>query len=95
MSFNPAVPRALLALKLVAPPLNVLAFGSLPRWARRMYGAPGSPLTDLATTAALRTLYRASTGLPERVRYPEPVRRARHRIGEYERQQAARLRAVS
>jgi uncharacterized protein (DUF2236 family) len=93
-SFHPAVPRPLLALKLVAPPVNTLAFASLPRWARKMYGAPGSPLTDLAATAALTALHRASRGLPEQVRYPSQVRAARRRIREYEDLQWQRLRAV-
>ena len=95
LSFNPAVPRSLLALKLIAPPVNTLAFASLPRWARRMYGAPGSPLTDLAATATLTALQRALRGLPERVRYTPPVREARRRIREYEQLQWQRLRAVS
>lgn len=95
LSFNPAVPRALLALKLIAPPVNTLAFATLPRWARRMYGAPGNPLTDLAATATLTTLQRALRGLPERVRYTPPVREARRRIREYEQLQWQRLRAVS
>ncbi len=95
LSFNPSVPRALLALKLVAPPVNTLAFASLPRWARRLYRAPGSPVTDLAATAALTALHRASRGLPEQIRYPAQVRGARRRIREYERQQWQRLRAVT
>ena len=49
MSFTPAAcPPAFRPLKLIVPPLNTLAFASLPRWARRMYGTPGSPLTDVA-----------------------------------------------
>jgi uncharacterized protein (DUF2236 family) len=95
LSFNPAVPRLLLPLKLVAPPFNTLAFATLPRWARQMYGAPGSPLTDMATTATLRVLYGATRGLPEQVRYTPQARHARQRIREYERQQSARLRAVT
>jgi len=95
MSFNPAVPRWLLALKLVAPPLNTLAFASLPRWGRRMYGAPGIPLTDFAATATLTAMYHASRRLPEQIRYPPPVRQARRRMREYERLQSQRLRAVS
>ncbi len=94
LSFNPAVPRSLVALKLIAPPLNTLAFASLPRWARRMYGAPGSPLTDLATTVTLNALCRAARGLPEQLRYTSPVREARRRIREYEQLQSERLRAL-
>ncbi len=95
LSFNPAVPRWLLPLKLVAPPFNTLAFATLPRWARQMYGAPGSPLTDIATTGTLRVLYGATRGLPEQVRYTSLTRQARQRVREYERQLHARLRAVS
>jgi uncharacterized protein (DUF2236 family) len=54
MTFNPPVPPALLPLKLVAPPVNTLAFAALPRWARKLYGAPGSPVTDSVTTVALK-----------------------------------------
>jgi uncharacterized protein (DUF2236 family) len=95
LSFNPAVPRLLLPLKLVAPPFNTLAFATLPRWARKMYGAPGSPLTDVATTGTLRVIYAATRGLPEQVRYTPPVRQARRRVREYELQQSARLRTVT
>jgi len=94
LSFNPALPRALVALKLLAPPVNTLAFASLPRWARRLYGAPGVPLTDAVTTAALNALYRTCRGLPEHIRYTRPVREARRRIREYEELQSLRLRAV-
>jgi uncharacterized protein (DUF2236 family) len=95
LSFNPAVPRLLLPLKLVAPPFNTLAFATLPRWARKMYGAPGSPVTDVAATGTLRLVYAATRGLPEQVRYTPPVQRARRRIREYELLQSARLRAVT
>ena len=54
MSFNPPFPPALVPLKLVTPALNTLAFAALPRWARKLYGAPGSAVTDRATTVALR-----------------------------------------
>jgi uncharacterized protein (DUF2236 family) len=66
-SFTPRVPPPLLPLRLVVPPLNTLAFASLPRWARRMYGTPGSPLTDLAATAALRTGRQSAARLPRQV----------------------------
>lgn len=66
-SLNPPLPRALCLLKLAAPPLTTLAFATLPRWARRLYGAPGLPTTDLAATATLRglqTVIRTLPGLP-------------------------------
>lgn len=89
MTFNPPVPPALLPLKLVAPPVNTLAFAALPRWARKLYGAPGSPVTDVATTAALRGLYQATRVVPARLRYTPAVRHARQVIREHERHQDA------
>jgi uncharacterized protein (DUF2236 family) len=87
MSFNPAVPRALLPLKAVAPPLNTLAFSTLPRWARRMYGVWDTPLTDTGATLTLRAVHQATRPLPPQVRYPPQVRRARQRVRDYEREQ--------
>jgi uncharacterized protein (DUF2236 family) len=84
MSFTPRVPPPLLPLRLVVPPLNTLAFASLPRWARRMYGTPGSPLTDVAATAALRTARQSTARLPRHV--------LQHPLG---RRIAARLRPVA
>jgi uncharacterized protein (DUF2236 family) len=63
-SLNPHLPRQLLPLKLLAPGITALAIASLPRWARRLYGLPGSPLTDPAATASLRALREATTGRP-------------------------------
>lgn len=79
-SYNPDVPLSLLGLKLVVPPVNTLAFISLPRWARRMYGAPGSPLTDVAATAALRLAHESATRIPRQLLYlPAARRRGRER----------------
>ena len=77
-SFNPPVPPAYRPLKLlVLPWLNTLAFASLPRWARRLYGAPGSPVTDLAVTAALRAAYQSTTRLPRELLFmPAPAAEA-------------------
>lgn len=66
-SYHPPVPLPYLPLKLIVPPFNTLAFATLPRWARRMYGTPASPLTDLAATAALITLHQSLTRLPPRL----------------------------
>jgi uncharacterized protein (DUF2236 family) len=63
-SFVPDIPWPFTGLKLVVPPANALAFGSLPRWARRMYGAPASPVTDLSTTLTLRAIHQAVTRVP-------------------------------
>jgi uncharacterized protein (DUF2236 family) len=63
-SFNPSLPRQMLPLKVVIPGITTLAFATLPRWARRLYRMPGSPLTDLTATASLRALREGTTGKP-------------------------------
>jgi uncharacterized protein (DUF2236 family) len=78
-SFNPDVPAQLLPLKLMVPPLNTLAFATLPRWARRMYGLPGSPLTDLGATVALRMAHQSVTRIPRQLIYLPAARAARRR----------------
>jgi uncharacterized protein (DUF2236 family) len=88
-SFNPPVPFPYLPLKLVVPPLNTLAFAILPRWARRLYGAPGSPLTDVAATAALITAYQSTTRIPRQLLYMPAAVAARRRTREYQREHAA------
>ena len=52
--FHPPVPQGNRPLKVAMPPFNALAFATLPGWARRMYGWPGGPLTDIAATAGLQ-----------------------------------------
>ena len=54
LTFHPPVPDGNRALKLGLPPVSALAFSTLPRWARRMYGRPSGPLSDMAATAGLR-----------------------------------------
>jgi uncharacterized protein (DUF2236 family) len=54
LTFDPPVPDGNRGLKLGLPPVAVLAFSTLPGWARRMYGWPGGPLSDAAATAGLR-----------------------------------------
>jgi uncharacterized protein (DUF2236 family) len=66
-SYLPDVPWPFTGLKLVVPPLNTLAFASLPRWARRKYGAPGSPVTDLSVTLTLRALHEATSRIPRQL----------------------------
>ncbi|WP_020574535.1 oxygenase MpaB family protein [Actinopolymorpha alba] len=63
-SFNPPLPVRLAPLRLAVPSINVLAFASLPRWARRMYGVLTVPTTDLAVSLSLRTLRQATMVLP-------------------------------
>jgi uncharacterized protein (DUF2236 family) len=78
LTLNPPLPlRPLLKpLKLAVPALVALSFAVLPRWARRLYGAPGLPITDFAATLTLRALRPATTVLPD----PPPVQRARRLI---------------
>ena len=54
MTFHPPVPGGNRALKLGLPPVAALAFYTLPRWARRMYGRPNGPVSDVAATGGLR-----------------------------------------
>jgi len=54
LTLHPPVPDGNLVLKLGLPPVSALAFATLPRWARRMYGRPSGPLSDMAATAGLR-----------------------------------------
>jgi uncharacterized protein (DUF2236 family) len=44
--------------------LVATAAGLLPRWARRLYGLPGLPTTDLAATASARALRRTLLSVP-------------------------------
>lgn len=75
--FSPDVPRNLLPLKLAAPGVGMLVVSTLPRWARRMYGLPGLPTSDLAATLTLKGLYRTTHVIPERYRYTPDAQRAR------------------
>ena len=99
LSYHPPVPGSLLPLRVIVPPVNTLAFATLPRWARRMYGTPGSPPGDLAATAALRAAHRAAAGLPGRLVYEPTVRwifgAARKDASGQDRQAAARPAAAS
>jgi uncharacterized protein (DUF2236 family) len=64
------------AVKLSQPPTAALAFATMPRWARRMYGSPGLRTTDPSATLALKALRAASARLPGP---PEPPRVERAR----------------
>lgn len=60
--------------------LATYAFNLLPAWARRLYGMPGLPTTDLAATLASRTLRSTLNPLARRVlagpRYRDAMARA-------------------
>ncbi|MFC4906737.1 oxygenase MpaB family protein [Actinomadura gamaensis] len=81
--FNPALPSRLVPLKLAAPAVGVLVVSTLPRWARRKYGLPGLPTSDLAATLTLKGLYRTTRVVPERYRYGPDARRARELTREH------------
>lgn len=49
--------------------IAALAFALQPGWARRLYGLPGLPTTDLAAAVALRTLRTAALRLPQHWRH--------------------------
>ena len=55
--------------------LMSVAAGMLPRWARRLYGLPALPTTDLAATVAGRAIREALRALPEEW-VGSPARRA-------------------
>jgi uncharacterized protein (DUF2236 family) len=59
-----------------------LAFASLPAWARRLYGSPGLPTTDLGASVTLRWLRLASAVLPATIRQPPAYRAAMARLAE-------------
>ncbi len=61
--------------------LGGLAFASLPRWARRLYGLPALPTTDLAATAGARALRLAMSQLPRRYREGPALIAAKQRLG--------------
>jgi uncharacterized protein (DUF2236 family) len=69
------------SVRLSQPPVAALAFATMPRWARRMYGAPGLPTTDLSATLALKALRVAVSRIPGP---PEPprIQRARRLMAE-------------
>jgi uncharacterized protein (DUF2236 family) len=85
-SLSPTLPRQFLPLKLVIPGVTTLAFASLPRWARRLYRMPGSPLTDLTATASLRALRETTTGKPGQLLIMPAARVGAHTLGRARRQ---------
>lgn len=79
----PPMPRRVVALTPARPAwalLAALGFSTLPGWARRMYGLPGLPLTDVGATVSSRALALAARTLPESVRVGPHLRAARERL---------------
>jgi uncharacterized protein (DUF2236 family) len=60
--------------------ISALAFASLPVWARRLYGMPGLPTTDVAATAGLHLLAPLLNRLPAAYRESPHLRAARERL---------------
>jgi uncharacterized protein (DUF2236 family) len=71
--------RAPTATRLAVPAVASIAMATLPRWARRMYGLPGLPTTDLAATMALRGIRIATHMLPDSPA-PPAIERARQLV---------------
>jgi uncharacterized protein (DUF2236 family) len=63
------------SFRLVHLGVAATAFGLLPGWARRLYGAPGLPTADLTATVSARALKLALGSLPHRV-YEGPLYRS-------------------
>ncbi|MEV4381361.1 oxygenase MpaB family protein [Streptosporangium sp. NPDC049644] len=82
-SLNAPLPARLTPLKPVFPMVTLLAFATLPRWARRLYGLPATPLGDLWATVSLRALHTGIGLVPAPVRYSPDARRARKVIAEH------------
>jgi uncharacterized protein (DUF2236 family) len=61
-----------------------VAAGLLPRWARRLYGLPGLPTTDVAATVAARALRRTLLSLPGEVGRNPAYAEALARLAAYE-----------
>jgi uncharacterized protein (DUF2236 family) len=60
---------------------TALAFGMLPRWARRMYGLPGLPTTDVTASVQGRALRTALLALPRSLREGPHLTAAKERLG--------------
>jgi len=54
LTIHPPVPDGNRVLKLGLPPFSALAFSTLPRWARQMYGRPSGLVSDVAATGGIR-----------------------------------------
>ncbi|GLW97273.1 oxygenase MpaB family protein [Microtetraspora sp. NBRC 16547] len=83
LSLNAPLPLRLAPLKPAFPAIMMLAFASLPRWARRLYGLPATPLGDLWASATLKTLHLGLGLVPAQVRYSPSALRAREVTAAY------------
>lgn len=67
---TPPMPRWLVPARIGFASLSGICFAALPAWARRMYGVPTPPGSDMAATAALLTLRQTLGRLPPRRETP-------------------------
>lgn len=67
------------AVRLAIPLLAAASLGTLPRWARSLYGLPALPTTDLTAMLALKALFAVSKVLPD-VPAPPNIQRARRLV---------------
>jgi uncharacterized protein (DUF2236 family) len=74
-------PSAPTGIAVALSSIAAVSFATLPRWARRLYGLPGLPTTDLGVTVALRAVRTATTLLPDLPAPPE-IDRARRLVRE-------------
>jgi uncharacterized protein (DUF2236 family) len=81
---HPPMPRKIALLTPARPAwygVSALAFASLPRWARRLYGLPGLPPTDLVASVTARGMRAALRQLPRRYREGPAYLAAQQRMG--------------
>lgn len=67
------------SVRLLVPAIATLSLATLPRYARRLYGLPALPTTDLTTAVTLKALYAATSLLPDLPAPPE-IERARRLV---------------
>ena len=75
----PALPRLATPARAAWLTAASLSFATLPRWARRLYGSPGLPTTDLGASVTLRGLRLAAHLLPGNLRETPHYRQAKIR----------------
>lgn len=77
--FAPPMPRWVALVTPARPAwvgLITIAAAMLPRWARRLYGLPGLPTTDLAATLSARVVRTTALSVPDRWRRSPAYRAA-------------------
>jgi len=80
----PPMPTAVSLVTPARPAWVVLAAGAaamLPRWARRLYGLPALPITDLGASLAGRALRAGLLAVPTGLRHGPQMKEARARLG--------------